>query len=309
MSTQDEGRYDWSLHTVIDSDELEKHIFQTDNMGKNKLKIHNYCLTIDGGTVNKTDFINFLKDKFPYFVMSESEIKKQEWAYHTALERTDYKEDYITEGKLGELILFVILDGFFDMPLVCHKISLLQNVSDPQKGSDGIFYGEFQKDDSLALGEAKFFTNVSDAVSDAIESTYRFHGEEGQIMKKKELQLASNNLSENLEGSRLEEIADAISSDSEAWSTFRLIHPIFIGYESEDMHEILIQDKPDGELKREITEMVEEKDIMTEIEASLEDYPKLKEYILVFIFLPFTNIDDFKKDMHNTIFPQKESHK
>ena len=170
----------WSSFIVIEEDELLEQIFPVDEASDGKVEIKNYCVSLGGDTIDTAGFIEFISRKFPYFVFPEEEVEElSPIAYREAQARAGYQGDFITDGKYGELILFVLVEGLLEMPMISHKIAGKQNPSDEIKGSDGVFFGEYSGEESLGIGEAKFFSDKKGGLRDSLESTARFHGTEG----------------------------------------------------------------------------------------------------------------------------------
>jgi len=150
----------WSSFIVIEEDELLEQIFPVDEASDGKVEIKNYCVSLGGDTIDTAGFIEFISRKFPYFVFPEEEVEElSPIAYREAQARAGYQGDFITDGKYGELILFVLVEGLLEMPMISHKIAGKQNPSDEIKGSDGVFFGEYSGEESLGIGEAKFFSD------------------------------------------------------------------------------------------------------------------------------------------------------
>lgn len=294
---------DWSAYTVIDGDDLLERVFQTDEELDGKINVKRYCITVGGDTIDTEGFIEFLKEKFLYLVFPEEEIEERGvLAYNEALQRAGYKDDYVRSGIYGELLLFVFVDAILEMPLICHKIALKQDPSDEQKGSDGVFFGEYNDSECLGIGEAKFYQDRDGAIRSSLESSMGFHGGEGDVERSQEINVATRNLSENLPKDELEALADRLTSPSR---DYNLVHPIFIGYEANELHTIQTEAMDSAELEEKIRDFVDsEGEILPYIRDRLKsDYPDLEKHHLVFILLPVEDSDTFKERMRNAIYP------
>lgn len=292
----------WSSFTVIEQEELLKYLYPPNEVQDEKIEVKNCCIALGGDTIDTDGFIEFLKDQFPLFVFPEEKVEEMDMPMYEAQRRAGMKSDFIRDGTYGELILFTLVDGLLDIPMVCHKLSLQANPLDEQKGSDGVFYGQYNGEETLGMGEAKFYSERTDAIRDALDSTSRFHGPDGDRMRRNELNVASQNLTQNLSKSRIEELAEILTNPS---PDYRLIHPIFIGYESEELHELQTEPMEEEELEKRIFDFVEEeRDVIEYIKEKVEeDYEDLQRHWLIFILLPVNNSDRFKKRMKEAIFP------
>lgn len=298
----------WSAFTVIDEDELREHLFEVrEQRGpQSKLQVNSYCIEVNGGTINTSQFIEFITSKFPYFVMSEAEIEAEEFPYKAAIDRTDYRENPRHDGTYGELLLFLIMDAFFDIPMVSHKISGKQNPRDQVKGSDGIFFGQYQGSESLAFGEAKIYADLDDGIASALDSTERFHGSQAETRRNQELRVATRNLSDNLSENKIEYLAENLTSESQ---DYQLIHPIFIAFQSDRVHEIQTAPGTDPELREELIRIIRGDTLKERVQSILrENYSSLERQWLLFLFLPVTDVDEFRERMQDRIFPHSTHH-
>ena len=290
----------WQDCTVISEEELFEHIFESGNWENNNTDVTAYCVRPDFGTINYSSFVSFIKDKFPYFVFPEEKVQDFEYALHESQQMTDYKDDAAKDGKWGEMILFLMVDGIFNLPMVSHKISWKQNPSQEVKGSDGLFFGEFEGDETLAIGEAKIYTNVKQGVNDALESTDRFHGSGSQVSKEHELKVASKNLSENLTQEQIAKLAETLGEGNHQ---YKMIHPIFIGYEENELRTIQREHSEDEEIIQRIRQYMEDNPLLDEVDSKLSNHPRLEKYQLIFLFLPVEDADDFRDRIKEEIYP------
>ena len=241
-----------------------------------------------------------------YCVFSEQEIQKlqeQRKAPHRrAQTKAGIGKDYDRDGVLGELILFLLVDGFFDVPMIAHKLSGKQNYSDEVKGSDGLFYGDFGEGISFAVGEAKVNQRLKQAISSALNSINRFHGVEETRFKDQELDVAPNNLSQNLSEEQVGKISKIVDEDQVA--EYNLRHPIFICYESDQIKQINDEEHDADELKRKINNHLKNKDFVNEVEDSFSEETKEMTGIdLMFLFLPVKDINKFRQKVLRNIDP------
>jgi len=297
----------WSNATLIDQDDLLEYIIEGGSWEyETGLDISIYCIKPAPDSLDEEAFIEFLGEKYPYFVMPEDEVDEQKFPYREAQRRADFDEDSRYDGKLGELVLFVLVDALLELPLVCHKLGQMQEPVQDQKGADALFYGIHEGTESLGVGEAKIYANPDQGIDSALESTERFHGAEGAAKTRHELVVARNNLTENLEEEQQERLLDVFSSRR---TKYKHLHPIFLGYEAGWLEEK--QKTCDGpeELEEEIIEEIESCGIQDEVKETLEsDYDELEKYDLVFLMLPLEDVDRFREMLQEEIFPHAVRH-
>ncbi|WP_336024765.1 HamA C-terminal domain-containing protein [Halobellus salinisoli] len=292
--------FSWSRHTVIDDSELLKYIYEVESWEGGTLKVDSYCIKPSAGTLNQSGFIQFLRNQLPRFVFSQSERDDRDWPGWDAPEFISEKEDDDNVGIVGELILFVLVDAILNMPMVCHKVSLKQDPVQAVKGSDGLFFGEFRGKDALAFGEAKFKTQRSTAITEAIEDTERFHGPEGHSKKGFELDVASRTLSEDLNEEEVRRIAETLSPET---TQHREIHPVFIGYEDDNLAEFQMECDDEEELIERIATRVSDSDLKAYVKEKIEEeHPEMQKYWMIFFLFPIEDTTNFKSEWQNAVF-------
>ncbi|MFC6954767.1 DUF1837 domain-containing protein [Halorubellus litoreus] len=291
----------WNDYTVIDQEDLLEYVFKVDEWENNKLRVSSYCIRPGVDTLNIRGFVEFLKDNYPKYVFSKKERQEYEWPFHEAIRRSDFTDDSRYDAKLGELVLFVLVDAILDLPMVSHKISLTQEPVQPVKGSDGLFFGEFQGEESIAFGESKIYTNRNSGLGDALESTSRFEESYATTKTNHELRVARKGLSEDLSAEDAIRVADAMYENP---GSYRRVFPIFLGYEEEWMEEIQYSatssEELEQEIKHRITEAGIEDDVLSKIRS---DYEELQKSWLVFFMFPLEDVDKFRQNLQEAIFP------
>ena len=120
--------------------------------------------------------------------------------------------------------------------------------------------------------------------------------------RKDELEVAARNLSSNLSKERIEELSERLAAPSR---DYQIVHPIFVGYESEELHQAQAESMSERELEQRILEMVESgDDLLPYIDQRVgENHPELEKHRLVFILLPVENADRFKEQLKDAIYP------
>lgn len=297
---------DWRELTYIDSEELSDYISRELGCEKeDRIEVKNFHIRLDENGVDEGSLLDLLANKFPHFVLDPKDRKEAEVPYHKALTSTDYKENATTDGTYGEFLLFMLVDGFLDMPMVSHKIGAKQNPRNEGKSSDGVYYGEYNGSECLGIGEAKMYTDRKGGIKSAVDSTHRFHGAEGPLNLRKELDVASKNIRKDLTKEQLEYITDRLSG---AEKDYKLIHPIFIGYESDRLAEIQRKDVDKEEMRERVRDALDEDEVVSDIKDEIEKYSELDRHLLVFLFLPLADIDLFREKLKNNLFPHSEHH-
>jgi len=292
----------WRAYTIIEKEKLKEYLLSPSQMSDGRLEVQTHCITVGGGTIDTEGLIQFASDMFPYFVFPSDEVEERSLqVYRDAQARAGFRKDSQRDGLYGELLLFLLVDGLLDLPMISHKIAGKQNPQDEVKGSDGVFFGEYRGEEALGIGEAKIFGDKKDGIRDSIESTDRFHGSGGARMQNHELEVAANNLSTNLSRERIEELSERLTSSS---TSYRLVHPIFVGYEEDELNQMQAEAMDGDELEKQLSEYIEEdEDMLSYIQDRLNEYKDLQKQWLVFFLLPVEDSDLFKQRLKEKIYP------
>jgi len=110
------------------------------------------------------------------FALSCTEIEKKlnlkcKDAHEVLLKKAIRKISQKTaQGELGELLLYTLLEVYFDAPKILSKISLKSSRRMPVYGADAVHAQYFNNDLILYLGESKLHTRFSSAAALAVKS-------------------------------------------------------------------------------------------------------------------------------------------
>ena len=292
---------DWTARTVIQKEDLLKHIFEVDKSKDGKVEISRYCILPAVDSIDYDSFIDFICSNFKYYVLSQEEVEEYEEAHLEAQRKSAYKLKAENEGLYGELILFTLVEGLLDMPIASHKVAWTQNPNYEVKGSDGLFYGEYNGEESLAIGESKIKGQRSEAVKDSLNSIDRFYTPEGKQKREHELTVAARNLPQGMSQEQVSKLSSIMTGSS---GTKRTIHPIFVCYNSAKLQRVQERNITRDELKEELKQEISDYDISSYIQEKLEeDYPEIKRHWLIMMLLPVDDTSDLQESMKQEIYP------
>jgi hypothetical protein len=296
----------WAEYTAIDREELLEYIFSPNSWEDGKIKANVYCVKPAIDTLDVGGFLDFLQSQYHRFVFPESEWKGMETPGVEAQRRADFDDDARYDGKLGELVLFVLVDGLLDLPTISHKVAHKQEPVQEVKGSDGLFFDHFGGEEALAIGEAKIYSRRSQGINDALESTERFHGTTGDSKTDHELNVAAKTLSEDLNEDETDRLIEVLGSSGKQ---YRTVHPIFAGYEEEWLLKIQKECTGPEELQERIEQRIRDSELELSVMDTIEeDYPELRKYWLVFFLFPLEDVDVFRERLQERIFPHSTNH-
>jgi len=299
MSSQSDD--DWTARTVIQEDELLDHIFEVDRSEDGKVEISRYCILPAVDSIDYDSFIEFICSNFKYYVLSQEEVDEYEEAHLEAQKKSAYKLKAENEGLYGELILFALVEGLLDMPIASHKVAWTQNPNDEVKGSDGLFYGEYNGEESLAIGESKIKGQRSEAIKDSLESIDRFYTPEGRQKREHELTVAARNLPQGMSQEQVSKLSSIMTGSS---GSKRTIHPIFVCYDSAKLQRVQEKDITREELKDTLKEEIKNYDVSSYIHEKLDEkYPEIKYHWLIMMLLPVDDTSNLQESMKQDIYP------
>lgn len=310
MTQSNSSGSSWSDHTVIDKEDLLEYLFKCTEWEDGALSVSGYCLEPNHNVIETAPFIEYVCQQYPDFVFAQDEIEKMkedgQWPFRQAQKRSDYSDDPRNDGKLGELILFLFVDAVLDIPMVSHKIATTQEPVQEVKGSDGLFFGEYNGTESLAFGESKIHKRRSDALRKALRSINRFHDTSGKRKSEHELNVAADTLSSNLSKENIEKLSTLFTTREKS---YQQIHPIFAAYKEDWLQEVQIDADSEKEVRNRVEEKIEESGVRSYLMDKLEEeeFNSLQKYQLIFFLLPLEDADSFREELQEEIFPFKNS--
>lgn len=130
-----------------------------------------FTLDYENGRYRQTELVGLIRDVVPFFAFTEAEINsidRSEWNRRSFTRISDANRK--SKGDYGELLLFLILSIFYNVPKFVTKARLRSTTREQIKGFDCAHFSIDQGKVTLWLGEAKFHQNFSGAVSKALSS-------------------------------------------------------------------------------------------------------------------------------------------
>lgn len=171
-----------------------------------------YYLSFKDGKVSLDEFIEFIYFKVINFCIPAKERNRLRDLYvqtnddRYILELTDKaknlfikaREQQVTTGEPGELILFILLEAVMNAPQLACKMYLKTNVNMPVHGTDGIHasYNDTSGELTLYWGESKLYQQLSTALDRVCASIISFIGEENGIKPRdRDIQIIKDHIS------------------------------------------------------------------------------------------------------------------
>lgn len=298
---------DWTKHIKINREELlsqlNNHFLSIDK----KLALRLYTLKTSGTRVLINGICEALHNSLGYYAFGDKDIaqKGEMWAGLNAKNSFGDKQPQ-SDGKYGELLLFVLVESVLGCKMVAHKIKSLSNNSDQVKGGDGVFIGNYdiqgENHPAYLIGESKVTAKFNDALREALLSIDRFHGaisasnflDNEFIVAKEFIRVTSENINE---------LYDRLTPTSDAFKSQVLVHPILLMYNTNWFGKFENQATTPSELENLISGKLADADsvLLTKIRNKLNEYPQVEKVYLDFFVLPCSSIDDFRNSMYHKV--------
>jgi hypothetical protein len=298
---------DWSKHIKIDrsqiSNQLTQHFFNLSH----KLALRFYTLKPSGTQILVNGVCEVLHDALAYYVYGDSDIEKkgEMWAGLNAKNFFGQKLPQ-TDGKYGELLLFVLVESVLGCKMIAHKIKSLSNYTDQVKGGDGIFIGDYKVKDTVnpayLIGESKVTKSFSDALTESLESINRFHDINNKAgFLDTELIVAQEFI--KVATVDIDELYDRLTPKSVLFKKQILVHPILLMYNTPWFDKLEKNSATPEELEQAIEKKLlgHDKTLMDKITEKLKGYPEVEKVYLDFFVLPCNSVDNFRNAMYQKI--------
>lgn len=226
----------WESLLTVDCDKLVSLFIEQVGHSEAKLKIRGYSLPFVGTQQRWDVVINELSRLMLKYVFPETE-RPEDIDWHKARDKFGDISP-TSDGKLGEMLLYFLVEAALKTPLMGYKLKDLSNPNDQVKGADGVFIGQYQGETALLIGESKIHQDLTGAIASAIVSLHRFHNAAGPYAN--ELVVAKKYPKER--GLSEEEI-DIILGVIDGSEDRILVHPVLISYDLKDIETISLAAK------------------------------------------------------------------
>lgn len=217
------------------------------------------------------------------------------------------------DGKYGELLLYILTESILETPLVSHKLTLLTNPNDQVKGGDGIFFGKYEDDYSILIGESKIHQQLSKALESSFDSLDRFHKNYTTDTLDHELFIARSNISSNFSNEQLDALFDAFTPGTDVYKNCTKAHPVLLVFNTKVIERIERKAKNKQEAEKLFEEWVikRSEEIQKNIVKKLNKYKQLKKVYVDIFLIPLMCVSHFKnslyKAIHNVDYVSTES--
>lgn len=195
-------------------------------------------LPIKAGNTDHSDFFREVeKSLLANFVFECSEIERKlgissQESPQSLLKKAIRKlSQHTAKGELGELLLFTILDVYFEAPKLLSKVSMKTSRRMPVYGADAV-HGRFKNNEfKLYLGESKLHANFKGAAGEAALSI-----KNAEEKYEDEFDLLDSHMDfPNMEEELVEKLLEILNPYSGHDLTKIISSPCFIGFSEPDL--------------------------------------------------------------------------
>ncbi|XYQ56052.1 HamA C-terminal domain-containing protein [Pectobacterium carotovorum] len=258
--------------------------------------INDNTFTLDfcDGKYRQDDLVGLIRDVVPYFSLTTEELKE--------LEQSEINKRSFTrisdarrqaKGDYGELMLFLILSIFYDVPKFVTKARLRSTTREQIKGFDCAHFSVENDKVTLWLGEAKFHQSISSAISSALTSLTEHLNDKSRISS--ELKLLGGEIEINKKLDRqLYLLLKSYVDGGKSLDEVEIAVPVLLTYDSKYLSQCcgkgkvsINNDSFRYELGLELTSHFNE--------IYKKNWPNESNIKIVFFLFPFENVADLKE--------------
>ncbi len=248
MKNQD--TFNWLQLITVDEKWISQYLSGHPVLQNNKIILRTYSIQFTGTKYDTVGFVDFVINSIVKYVLSDKEIKQLEEKNKIPfLEAMRYFGDVnpTFDGKYGELILYLFIEAVLKVPLVSFKIPT--NANDQIKGGDGIFFGDYNNNQALLIGESKTWQSLDNALKDAFESLNKFYNPADTSIIGFEYFVAKKNMRPNLSKEELDYLYNCLTPGTEEYKNKTTVHPVLIIHDEPNIGGISAENNFDGENK------------------------------------------------------------
>ncbi len=248
-------------------------------------------------------------DKFNNYIMNtlaETALSKKE---REALREEPYsliKQSIANlnqkEGEVGEIFLYGIMKKYYDALPIVPKIFYKQNINDNAKGADSVHLTIENQECHLWLGESKFYTDITDAISKATKSIKdllvkdKLNKEKSIITNINDLELYMEDKKDEVSEENINKIKKILRQETSIDELKNILHiPISIIYQCEITKQY---NELSEEYKQEIAKFHQEKakHAITKITNELNTVHKVEKIKFHIILFPVPDKEKIQCD-------------
>ncbi|EHH0794019.1 Hachiman antiphage defense system protein HamA [Vibrio vulnificus] len=255
-----------------------------------------FTLDYEDGRYRQQELVGLIRDAVPFFALTEDEIAtidKSEWNKSSFTRISDANKN--SKGDYGELLLFLILSIFYDVPKFVTKARLRSTTREQVKGFDCAHFSISDNKVTLWLGEAKFHKNISSAISSALSSLQEHLNDSQRI--KSELRLLGGEIEVNksIEKDKYDLLKNYVSGGM-SLNKVEIAVPVLCTYDSKCIKQF------SGKVDSDIDSEDFKNKITLELEENFDkvykkNWPSKKNIKLIFFIVPLESVSELKESI------------
>ncbi|MFB4202651.1 hypothetical protein KBTX_01649 [wastewater metagenome] len=255
-----------------------------------------FTLDYEDGRYRQNELVGLIRDAVPFFALTEDEIEtidKSEWNKNSFTRISDANRN--SKGDYGELLLYLILSVFYDVPKFVTKARLRSTTREQIKGFDCAHFSISDSNVTLWLGEAKFHQSISSAITSALKSLQEHLNDSERI--KSELRLLGGEIELNKQLERENyELLKSYVTGARSLDKVDIAVPVLCTYDSKCIRDF------SGKIDSDIESDDFKDKISVELEENFKniyskDWPKRKNIKIVFFVVPLESVSDLKRNI------------
>lgn len=258
-----------------------------------KVDDSSFTLDFDNKKYRQDELVGLIRDVVPYFALTEAEINsidKSEFNKRSFTRISDAKQN--SKGDYGELLLFIILSFFYDVPKFVTKARLRSTTREQIKGFDCAHFSHESGEVTLWLGEAKFHQSISTAISSSFKSLDEHLNDHDKIKSELRLLGGEMEINKSLDKFNYDALKPCLSG-GKSLDKVKINVPVLLTYDSNTIFKSCDTDEAD-------TECSEFKEnLLKELESNFtsvyaKTWPSKKNIKIIFFILPLHSVADLK---------------
>lgn len=252
-----------------------------------------FTLDFDNKKYRQDELVGLIRDVVPYFALTEAEINsidKSELNKRSFTRISDANKS--SKGDYGELLLFIILGFFYDVPKFVTKARLRSTTREQIKGFDCAHFSIESGEVTLWLGEAKFHQSISSAISSSFSSLNDHLNDHDKIKSELKLLGGEMEINKSLDKASYDALKPCLSG-GKSLDKVKINVPVLLTYDSKTIIESCDTDEADTECS-EFREklLIELEKVFTNVYA--KTWPLKKNIKIIFLILPLQSVADLK---------------
>ncbi|MGF1873713.1 DUF1837 domain-containing protein [Photobacterium frigidiphilum] len=284
---------------------IKNQIFKFEaTINKSGTKDSSFTLDYESGRYRQRELVGLIRDVVPFFALTENEIKsidQSEWNRQSFTRISDANKN--SKGDYGELLLFVILGIFYDVPKFVTKARLRSTTREQIKGFDCAHFSIENDLVTLWLGEAKFHKNISGAISSAFSSLNDHLNDAERIKSELRLLGGEIEINKSIDQDKYDLLKSYVSG-GKSLNKVDISVPVLVTYDSKCIKNHC------GNYDSDIESDEFKNELQQELESCFskvynKSWPSIKNIKIIFFIVPLESVSELKSSIDSVEMAMK----